>query len=87
MVFGRESEGAFFLLHLHANTKPTYIKPFHPHAGTIKHATAARLAVFICALDFPQSEVEGAVLIKDAGELSGEERVVKVRRFLSFLLF
>jgi len=78
MVFGTESECAFPVIHLHANTKPTLIQPFPPHAGTTKHATAAKLAVFTCALDFVQtrSETERMALIKD--ETSGEERLAKV---------
>jgi hypothetical protein len=38
-----------------------------PHTGTIKHATAAKVAVFTCALDIAQT-----------GE---EERLAKVRAF------
>ena len=52
-----------FLSLLYLHTKLT--SP--PHTGTIKHATAAKVAVFTCALDIAQT-----------GE---EERLAKVRAF------
>jgi hypothetical protein len=50
------------LLYLH-----TKLNLSPPHTGTIKHATAAKVAVFTCALDIAQT-----------GE---EERLAKVRAF------
>ncbi|KIM80699.1 hypothetical protein PILCRDRAFT_529470 [Piloderma croceum F 1598] len=56
--------------------------------GMIKHATAAKVAVFTCALNVAQTETEGTMLIENADEMlnftSGEEHLEKVRRFLTF---
>jgi chaperonin GroEL (HSP60 family) len=49
----------------------------------IKHATAAKVAVFTCPLDIAQTEMEGTALIKNADKtMSGkEERLAEVRGF------
>jgi hypothetical protein len=89
MVFGRESEGAFCphppFLHFHQ--KLTWIKR-PPHTGTIKHATTAKVAVFMCTFDIAQTETtEGTALIKHADETTSEkeEHLAEVR-FLFFFL-
>ncbi|KIM76334.1 hypothetical protein PILCRDRAFT_12926 [Piloderma croceum F 1598] len=50
--------------------------------GTIKHATAAKVAVFTCALDVAQTETEGTMLIENADKMlnftSGEEHLEKI---------
>jgi hypothetical protein len=49
----------------------------------IKHATAAKVAVFTCPLDIPQTEMEGTALIKNADKTTSgkEERLAEVRFF------
>jgi T-complex protein 1 subunit theta len=87
MVFGRESEGTFFLLPL-SSTYKTNLDQTSPrksvtHTGTIEHATAAKVAVFTCALDIAQTETERTALIKNTDEIRGEVHLAKVRRFLT----
>ena len=50
----------------------------------IKHATAVKIAVFTCALDIAQIEMEGTALIKNADKTTRgkEERLAEVRVFL-----
>jgi hypothetical protein len=51
IVGGSLSEGVFFHPHLLYLRTLTLINPPPPtHTGTIKHATAAKVAVFKCAL-------------------------------------
>ena len=55
-----------------------------PRTGTIQHATAAKVAVFTCALDIAQTETERTAL-KNTDEIRKEEEcLAKVRRFLIF---
>jgi T-complex protein 1 subunit theta len=50
----------------------------------IKHAIAAKIAVFTCALDIAQTETERTALIKNTDEIRGEEvHLAKVRHFLT----
>ena len=92
MVFGQESEGAFYLA-LFSPLPSTYkywTNSYQtPHTGTIKHATAAKVAVFTSVLDIAQIEPEGPVPIKNANRFTSgkEEHLEKVRRFLTFLFF
>jgi hypothetical protein len=56
-----------------------------PHTGMTKHATAAKVAGFTCALDIAQTKTERTALITNADEIRGEEeRLAKVRHFLTF---
>jgi hypothetical protein len=54
-----------------------------PQTGTIQHATAAKVAVFTCALDIAQTETEGTALTKnvDKPTRGKEEHLAKVRCF------
>jgi hypothetical protein len=85
MVFGRESESVFFPL-LPSSTYKTNLNQTSPqHTGTIKHATAAKVAVFLCTLDIAQTETERMALDKNTDEIRRkEERLAKVRCFLIF---
>jgi chaperonin GroEL (HSP60 family) len=48
------------------------------HAGVVKKATHAKVAVYTCGLDISQTETKGTVLLKKADELMdftrGEEK-------------
>jgi hypothetical protein len=49
----------------------------------IKHAIAAKIEVFTCALDIAQIEMEGTALIKNADKTASgkEEHLAEVRCF------
>ena len=68
MVFMRENEGEFFLPPPLSTYKYGIDSDQTPHTGTIKHATAAKVAIFTSALDIAQIEGEGTVLIKNTDE-------------------
>jgi hypothetical protein len=51
----------------------------------IKHATAAKIAVFTCALDIAQIEMEGTALINNADKTTSGKEVHSVEVQCFFL--
>jgi hypothetical protein len=58
--------------------------PSRPHTGTIKNATAAKVAVFTCALDI-ETEWRAPIHNADTTTSGKEENLANVRRFFLFV--
>jgi T-complex protein 1 subunit theta len=73
MLFGWDSEGCVLFLTPSYKTNLVLTPP--PQTGTIQHATAAKVAVFTCALDIAQTETDGTALIKNLNKTTrGKEK-------------
>ena len=86
-VFGRESKGAFPLVHLHANTKLIYTKPSpaYRHDETCKRSK--RSSVYMRTLILC-GQRGGKALFKNADEINAEEHLAtQVRHFLPLFIY